>query len=122
MNIKPYRIYTKINFVGDCEFKTKLPEDVFKGDVASNINEYKEELLTENEINTYIDKLKTHLETSTLTNKDHIRSLQKRHSSKEECPRCGELLAIKDVKRGAKAGRKFLGCSSFPVCRYTKSL
>lgn len=36
------------------------------------------------------------------------------------CPRCGSELIERQAKRGANAGNSFLGCSSFPRCRYTK--
>ncbi|MCZ8528615.1 restriction endonuclease [Alteromonas sp. PRIM-21] len=36
------------------------------------------------------------------------------------CPRCGSALVERQAKRGANAGNSFLGCSSFPTCRYTE--
>ena len=36
------------------------------------------------------------------------------------CPRCGSGLVERQAKRGANAGNSFLGCSSFPKCRYTE--
>ena len=36
------------------------------------------------------------------------------------CPRCGSELVARQAKRGANAGNRFLGCSSFPKCRYTE--
>lgn len=36
------------------------------------------------------------------------------------CPRCGSELVERQVKRGTNAGNTFLGCSSFPKCRYTE--
>lgn len=38
----------------------------------------------------------------------------------DECPRCHSNLVIRTVKKGANRGRNFLGCSSFPACRYTR--
>lgn len=35
------------------------------------------------------------------------------------CPRCRALLTI---KRNSETGEEFLGCSSFPNCRYTEPL
>ena len=31
-------------------------------------------------------------------------------------------LVMREVKQGARKGSQFLGCSSFPRCRYTKEL
>lgn len=36
------------------------------------------------------------------------------------CPKCGGTLVKRLAKRGENAGRKFVGCSNFPKCRYTK--
>ncbi len=36
------------------------------------------------------------------------------------CPRCGSELVERQAKRGTNAGNTFLGCSSFPKCRYTE--
>lgn len=36
------------------------------------------------------------------------------------CPRCGSELVERQAKRGNKAGNIFLGCASFPTCRYIK--
>lgn len=36
------------------------------------------------------------------------------------CPRCGSELVERQAKRGTNAGNTFMGCSSFPKCRYTE--
>ena len=36
------------------------------------------------------------------------------------CPWCGSELIERQAKRGANAGNSFLGCASFPKCRYTE--
>ena len=38
---------------------------------------------------------------------------------KLKCPRCGQDLVKRTVKKGQNAGREFMGCSGFPSCRYT---
>lgn len=35
------------------------------------------------------------------------------------CPGCGSKLVVRRARRGTRAGQNFLGCSSFPKCRYT---
>jgi len=34
------------------------------------------------------------------------------------CPRCGSALVQRVAKQGPNAGRAFLGCSTYPACRY----
>jgi len=38
------------------------------------------------------------------------------------CPKCNAELTERTAKRGANAGKNFLGCSRFPKCRYTAPL
>ncbi|MEJ2239449.1 MAG: restriction endonuclease [Gemmatimonadales bacterium] len=40
----------------------------------------------------------------------------------EFCPRCGSALVVRTAAHGRRAGQDFLGCASFPSCRYSKSL
>lgn len=37
------------------------------------------------------------------------------------CPRCGSPLVLRTAKKGANAGNRFYGCSSFPKCRYIQN-
>jgi len=36
------------------------------------------------------------------------------------CPRCGAELVLRQAKRGANAGGRFWGCSSYPQCRHVE--
>lgn len=38
------------------------------------------------------------------------------------CPKCGNQLIERHAKRGVNAGNTFLGCSSFPKCRFTQDI
>ncbi len=38
------------------------------------------------------------------------------------CPRCGEKLVMRTVRKGERQGKQFRGCSGFPKCRYTEEL
>jgi len=38
------------------------------------------------------------------------------------CPNCGEKLVERIAKRGSTPGKTFIGCSSFPKCRYTQPI
>lgn len=56
------------------------------------------------------------------TRRQHLDSLKERHESKTRCPKCGSDLVERLVKAGERAGQKFLGCSAFPKCRFTKPM
>ena len=53
---------------------------------------------------------------------EHIQSLEDRYSSDTICPKCGSNLVLREVKRGSRKGSQFLGCSSYPRCRFTKEI
>ncbi len=40
----------------------------------------------------------------------------------KECPRCGAELVLRVAKKGENMGRKFLGCSSYPRCRFIENV
>ena len=40
----------------------------------------------------------------------------------EICPACGSKLVKRVAKRGANAGKEFMGCSNYPACRYTREI
>ncbi len=40
--------------------------------------------------------------------------------SDTKCPSCGSQLIVRVAKRGKNAGKEFIGCSSFPKCKFTK--
>ena len=41
---------------------------------------------------------------------------------KLKCPKCGQDLVKRTVKKGQYAGHEFMGCSGFPKCRYAREL
>lgn len=44
------------------------------------------------------------------------------YSDKKQCPQCGSTLIVRTAKRGSHSGSQFMGCSSYPKCKYTESL
>ena len=122
LDLDELAIHTVIYFVGDCKFKTKMPANVIKSGLGSHIKkQYRKKLLSAKEIDCILNKLENHISESTLTTKDHIKSLRKRHSSSTVCPKCGSNLVERTAKKGPKAGSKFLGCENYPRCRFTKN-
>ncbi len=116
------KIYTVIYFVGDCKFKTKLPANVLSSGLGRYIKRFQNRILSAKEINSISERLEQHVSKTALTTRDHVKSLRHRHSSNTICPTCGSNLVERTVKRGSKAGSKFLGCESYPKCRFTKSI
>ncbi|MEJ2277581.1 MAG: topoisomerase DNA-binding C4 zinc finger domain-containing protein [Candidatus Lokiarchaeota archaeon] len=47
---------------------------------------------------------------------------QKLETKANFCPNCGSKLVERTARRVKNAGSKFLGCSSFPKCKFTKNI
>lgn len=115
-------IRTVVFFVGDCKFKTRLPENVLNSRLGKYVKQFKDPIIDHLEIDRIVVQLQRHVLESSLTNKDHIRSLRERHSSTTVCPKCGSNLVERTARKGPKAGSKFLGCENYPRCRFTKNV
>lgn len=114
-------IHTVIFFVGDCKFKTHLPDNVIKSGLGRYIKQFKDRILSPQEIERIAGKLERHVSESSLTTGDHVRSLRERHSSITVCPKCGSNLIERTARTGPNVGSKFLGCENYPRCRFTKN-
>ena len=55
------------------------------------------------------------------TKREHLASLQERHSNTSTCPKCGGDLVLRTIKKGEKAGQQFYGCAKFPACRFMRA-
>jgi predicted RNA-binding Zn-ribbon protein involved in translation (DUF1610 family) len=113
-------IHTVIYFVGDCKFKSSLPNNVIKSGLGSYIKNFRDRILPPEEISRVLNTLEKHVSGSTLTTEDHVQSLRERHSSTSVCPKCGSKLIERTAKKGLRAGTNFLGCEKYPRCRFTK--
>ena len=54
-----------------------------------------------------------------ISNQEHLQSLHDRNTSDTVCPRCGSDLVERTVKY---TGSIFLGCSSYPKCKFSKDI
>jgi len=43
-------------------------------------------------------------------------------SGAQPCPRCGAPMIVRTARKGANAGERFLGCSTYPRCKGTRDL
>lgn len=121
LGIDEHLIQTIVYFVGDCEFKTRLPPNVLQHGLDSYVMAFKEHVLSDAEIMRISDKLERTAKSKSLTKKDHLKSLRERHNSTKICPRCGGDLVKRIAKKGANAGSEFFGCSNYPRCKFTRN-
>lgn len=113
-----------IAFVGDCEFKTPMPENVFCGlSYTKYIQSFNEERLTPLQIRTVVNKLqRKRLKQGLSTDREHVDNLRQRkkttttYSNRKICSRCNNEMVIRKNKT---TGEKFYGCSSYPRCKNT---
>lgn len=122
LGVNESAVHTIIYFVGDCKFKTELPENVIKSRLGKYIKQFKDRILLPEKVNRIVREIEFYVSESSLTTKDHMRLLRKRHNSTTVCPKCGSKLVERTAKKGANAGTKFLGCDNYPQCRFTKDI
>lgn len=114
-------IHSVIVFVGDNKFKTKIPQNVTYGlEAVSYIKSFKDVVFSEKQVSEIVIKLGSGKIKNTFNaRKKHIQQLETRkNNSEQKCPRCGNFL----IQRENTLGKPFLGCSSFPNCRFTQNI
>lgn len=122
LNVDENLIHAVVYFIGDCTLKTPLPSNVIESNIGKYIKSFKKSILTNEEVDQLDTTLAEYISESSLTKRDHIRSLKQRHASNTICPKCGSKLVERTVKTGQYKGSKFLGCSGYPKCRFTKNI
>ncbi len=113
-----------IAFVGDCEFKTPMPENVFCGlSYTKYIQSFNTERLSPLQIRTIISKLqRKRLKQGFSTDREHVNNLRERkettttYSNKKMCSRCNNEMVI---RKNGTTDEKFYGCSNYPHCKNT---
>ena len=111
-----------ISFVGDVELKTELPTNVLTSRVSSYIKQFNEQVFSNDEVERITGLLSNVKSEYNISKSEHIQSLEDRYSSGTICPKCGSNLVLREVKQDSRRGSQFLGCSSFPRCRFTKQI
>ena len=122
LGVNESNIQPVISFVGDVEFKTELPTNVLRSGLSSYIKQFGEVVFSDDEVERITRLLSDVKSESKISKSEHIQSLEERHSSNTICPKCGSDLVIREVKQGERKGSQFLGCSSYPRCRFTKEI
>lgn len=110
-------------FSGESTFKTEMPANVMNRGFTRYIKQFKTALFTDGEVDDIIERLSSERMARTLaTRRKHIRSVKERYESTDTCPKCGQALVERTVRNGPRQGAKFLGCSGYPKCRFTREL
>lgn len=113
-------VHSVVFFIGDCELKTKMPDNVLTSGLSSYIMNFTTPVLTPARVLEIEQQLLALKAGRTVSRSEHLESLGNRYESITTCPKCGCKLMRRVAKTGPKAGNAFYGCSSYPKCRYTK--
>lgn len=125
LEVPPTALTSVIAFVGECTFKTTMPENVFRGiSYTKYIKSFDQERLSLLQIRQILSKLqRKRLVQSFTTDRAHVQNLKERmeqsvvaSSNAMTCSRCGSTMVLRQNK---KNGEEFYGCSNYPKCKHT---
>lgn len=125
LEVPPTALTSVIAFVGECTFKTTMPENVFRGiSYTKYIKSFDQERLNPLQIRQILSKLqRKRLEQSFTTDRAHVQNLKERmeqsvvsSTDAMTCNRCGSKMVLRQNK---KNGEEFYGCSNYPKCKHT---
>lgn len=110
-----------IAFVGECEFKTTMPSNVFRGiSYTSYIRSFTQEKLDPLQIRHALNKLQNkRLDQSFQTDRSHVRNLKERFDKpvdSDSCQKCGGSMVLRQNRNN---GNSFYGCCNYPKCKHT---
>ena len=109
-------------FISECEFKTEMPENVLGSGFMGYLGKFTQPCLSPQQVTDIENTLLALKAGHSITKAEHLHSLEVRHDTGNACPRCGGQLVERTAKHGTSAGNRFLGCSGYPRCKYTRNI
>ena len=123
LGIEEEKFFSVVMFWGEAELKTPMPPNVMTNGYIAYIKSQLDVVFTGEELDEIVAAIKTGmLPKTSATRREHIASLQARHTSKTTCPKCNSDLVLRTARSGANAGKQFFGCGKFPACRYVTNV
>lgn len=126
LQISPTAIHSVVTFIGDSTFKTNMPPNVTHGKhFISYIKSFRDPVFTESQVNDILSRIQSSRFVPKLAvHQEHVQNLKTRSNPNAErrCPKCGNLLVLRSVKSGERAGQQFWGCSAYPKCRVIQNV
>ncbi len=122
LGLSDEQIFSVVVFVGDSTFKTAMPENVTYGmGYIRFIKSKIQPVLSEKDVQTIKAKIEAgRLTPSLKTSREHVKHVKTiiaHKNDQKQCPKCGSVMVLREVKKGKNMGNKFWGCSKFPKCR-----
>ncbi|WCH28889.1 nuclease-related domain-containing protein [Aeromonas salmonicida] len=150
LGLADHQLHSIIYFIGDCTFKTPMPDNVMNRGLIRYIKGKTTPVLTPAEVTRVIDTIQRgRLAANWQTHRQHVAQLKARHGVATQpvpasiptyhspsppaaihkansqcpmCPNCGNPMVLRTASRGDNKGNQFWGCSNFPKCRGTIAL
>jgi restriction system protein len=107
--------HSVVFFIGDCELKTRLPENVLTSNLPRYVKAFTTPVLTPERVAEIEKRLLALKSDQALNTGNHLASLEERYGSETTCPKCGGELVKRVAKRGSRAGPCVLW-----LCRLSK--
>jgi ribosomal protein L37AE/L43A len=122
LGLNDQQVHSLVVFVGDSTFKTEMPDNVTYGSgYIRYIKSKKQPLLSAVEVKEIVSKIESgRLSPSFKTHREHVKHVKNIVREKQDsiaCPKCGNPMVMREIKKGPNKGNKFWGCSRFPQCR-----
>jgi restriction system protein len=126
LELEESQVHSVIVFIGDSKFKTPPPNNVTYGmGYIRYIKSKTDAVLSELKKNDIIETIRQgRLKASFKTNRKHVSHVKEiiaEKENKQNCPKCGNEMVIRETKKGKNKGKQFWGCTTFPKCRTIKA-
>jgi restriction system protein len=147
LGVSDHQLHSVICFIGDCTFKTPMPDNVMNRGLVRYIKGKTTQVLTPAQITRVVEIIQQgRLAPNWQTHRQHLAQLKARHGGAPRkplsaaavpdeqgipspvsaqplsdqsptCPRCGHVMVLRTASRGENRGNQFWGCSEYPTCR-----
>ncbi|WCH24431.1 nuclease-related domain-containing protein [Aeromonas salmonicida] len=149
LGLADHQLHSIVYFIGDCTFKTPMPDNVIRRGLIRYVKSKTTQVLTQTDVIRVVDSIQQgQLAANWQTHRQHVAQLKARHgvftqpvltsetrpvpssltaiaqSNKVEvltCPRCGNTMVLRTANRGGNKGNQFWGCSDYPKCKGIRS-
>jgi restriction system protein len=122
LSVDPRVLHGVVVFRGSFEFKTSIPDGVLCHRYKSWIAAMQDVVLDDATVDAIVTALRSNAMHSWFAGLRHARSVRTRYSSDAICPKCDGELRLLTQRNGPQPESKFLGCSNYPACRYTRNV
>jgi predicted RNA-binding Zn-ribbon protein involved in translation (DUF1610 family) len=127
LDLNDNQIHSVIVFVGDCTFKTEMPDNVtYAGGFIRFVKSKRDEMFSAIEVEKIIAGIESNRLSASLkthfNHVKHVKSIVKDNQTLKSCPICGNAMILRESKQGIHVGQKFWGCSKYPQCRGTQNV